>query len=75
MDEAETLAEDDEHKRLIRIVRLRIQLTQAVIIENQRERKIALQAYVGNARELGVAQVISENRSYEAWANDLGLQW
>ena len=75
MDEAETLAEDDEHKRLVRIVCLRIQLTQAVIIENQRERKIALQAYVGNARELGVAQIISENRSYEAWANDLGLQW
>ena len=75
MDEAEALAEDDEHKRLVRIARLPIELTQAVIIEDETERKAALQAYLDNARDLGAAQIINENRAFVTWANDNGLKW
>ena len=45
------------------MARLRVHLAQAVMIEDEQERKSALQAYVGNARELGVAQIINKNRS------------
>ena len=75
MDKALALAEDEPHKKLVRIARLPIQLTEADIEEDPTRRKAMLQAYLDNARSLSVAQNISENRSYRLWADQMGLQW
>ena len=75
MDKALALAEDEAHKKLVRIARLPIQLTEAMIVEDQTERKAMLQTYLDTARALGAAQIISENRAYVTWACDMGLHW
>jgi Domain of unknown function (DUF4838) len=74
MDKAETLAEDDDHRKLIRISRLPIQFTEASIVEDQAKRKVMFQAYLDNARSLGAAQIIFENRHYNEWAQEMGLK-
>lgn len=74
MDKAESLAEDDEHKKLVRISRLPIQFTEASIVEDPAKRKVMFQAYLDNARSLGAAQIIRENRHYKEWAQEMGLK-
>ena len=73
MDKAESLAEDDEHKRLIRISRLPIQFTEASITEDPAKRKVMFQAYLDNARSLGAAQHINEGKNHDNWAQEMGL--
>ena len=74
LDKAESLAEDEPHKKLVRISRLPIQFTEASIVEDQAKRKVMFQAYLDNARSLGAAQIIRENRHYNEWAQEMGLK-
>lgn len=75
MDRAHDLAEDEPHKELVRIARLPIQLTEAMIVADEARRKTMLQAYLDEARSLGAAQIINENLACETWARGLGLAW
>jgi len=75
MDNAESLAKDDEHKKLVRIARLAVQFTEANIEQDPTERQVLLQAYLDTARELGAAYFVGEGISLRAWAEQMKLQW
>ncbi len=74
MDEAESLAEDEEHKKLVRIARLPVQFTEANIEPDPAQRQILLQSYLDAARALGAAHQIGLGHSFDAWAGATGLE-
>jgi len=53
MDKAESLAEDEEHKELVRIARLPIQFTEAEIEPDQTKRRGLMQTWLDDSRALG----------------------
>ena len=54
MDRAESLAADEEHKKLVRIARLPTQFTEVNIEQDPAQRQVLLQSYFDTARDLGV---------------------
>ena len=75
MDEAESLAADEERKRLVRIARLPIQFTQGYYEQDAQKRTAILQAFLDKARALGAASLIGEVHPFEKWAGQQGLKW
>ncbi len=75
IDKAESLAEDEEHKRLVRIARLPVQFTQGCNMKDPDERRAALQSYLDNARQLGASGMIGIGESLRVWAGRQGLAW
>jgi len=75
MDKAESLAEDEEHKKLVCIARLPVQFTEANIEQDPARRQVLLQAYLDTARELGTAGLAGENQHFQRWAERMKLQW
>ena len=74
MKKAESLADDDKHRKLVRIARLPIQFTEAFYQKDPAKRKSLLQAFLNNARGLGAASIISENCAFTTWASREGLK-
>ena len=60
MDKAETLATDEEHKKLVQIARLPITLTEGNWQKDPEKRKAMFQEYFDTAVSLGVSQAIGE---------------
>lgn len=75
MDKAESLAEDEEHKKLVRIARLPVQFTEANIEQDPTQRQLLLQAYLDTARDLGAANTVGENQPFRRWADEMKLEW
>ena len=75
IDKAESLAEDEQHKRLVRIARLPVQFTQGCNMKDPDERRAALQSYLDNARQLGASGMIGIGESLRVWAGRQGLAW
>ncbi|MEE3372701.1 MAG: DUF4838 domain-containing protein [Planctomycetota bacterium] len=75
MDEAESLAVDKEHKRLVRIARLPIAFTEAHCQKDTAKRKAMLQSYLHTARPLGAAVLVGENQHFIDWSRRRGLQY
>ena len=71
---AEALAADEEHKKLVRIARLPIQFTQAYHVKDPAKRKKQLQAFLDNAKSLGAATLLGENRHFADWSRAEGLE-
>ena len=75
MDKAESLAVDEEHKKLVRIARLPIEFTQGYHEKDAAKRKALLQAFLDKAKSLGAASLIGENSAFVTWAKQQGLKW
>ena len=75
MDKAESLAVDEEHKKLVRIARLPIAFTEAHCQKDAAKRKAMLQSYLDTAKPLGAAVLVAENQQFIDWARRQGLKY
>jgi len=71
IDKAESLVTDEEHLRMVRIARLPIMYTEAIVQSN----KAGLQTYLDTARSLGAATLMHEALPIRVWAQRKGLEW
>jgi len=75
MDKAESLAGNDEMKKLVRISRLPIQFTEANITKDPHQRQGRLEAYLRSAQQLVGNVVMTEGMDHYVWAQSVGLKW
>ena len=74
-DRAESLAVDEEHKKLVRIARLPVQFTAGNLEQDPEQRKVLLQRMLDDGRALGAANIYSEGVHFIQWAEREGLKW
>ena len=74
MDKAESLATEKEHLRMVRIARLPIMFTEAMLNSNPQQQKVGLQKYFDVARSLGAANLMNEGQAVHTWAQQKGLK-
>ena len=75
LDEAAALAETDEQKKEVGVVRLAVQFTQANLVKDPAERKAALQRYVDTVKQLIGNPAVSMTQHHHVWAQGEGLKW
>jgi len=77
MDEAESLAADAERKRLVRIARLPIQMTELLITGDEPKRRELMQAWLDDSRALGANDMPKrkEHAPLRNWADANQLEW
>jgi hypothetical protein len=75
MNQAESLAADYRQRRMAGIARLPIQFTEANLTEEPAKRKVLLQKFLDDARNLGAANCVSEGKAFITWAGAEGLTW
>ena len=74
-ERAESLAADEEHKKLVRIARLPVQFTEGNLAKDPARRKALLQRMLDDGRALGAATTYSEGDHFIQWAEREGLEW
>jgi len=75
MEKAESLAENDEMKKLVLIARLPIQFTEANSTKDPQQRQDRLDAYLRSAQQLIGNVVMAEGVDHYVWAQSVGLKW
>ena len=76
VDRAERAAVDDDHKKLVRIARLPIQRTEALIVEDKTKRRELMQAWLDACRKLGAYEKVGEGgSSLRRFAGKANLEW
>lgn len=75
LDRAEALADNDEHRKQVRVARLAVQFTEASLLKDPDQRKEALQAYVRAVRGLIGNPAMNLREHHHTWAAREGLTW